>query len=1132
MISVSDQYMTALTGNVRTVTYIVQMAREDNWNNWIDISDRVLDIETDAALANSNTTLTMDIDNSDYSFSPSNTTSTINIDSTGTYNPLLYPGHLVRIVAGFEEAAGDGTNITCTQSQQLTLFQGKLVNSNQLIADSSGNITLMHNYTSSPSYINQSTSPSLTAKALDGAIGVGTEYTYPCYTIWEEIVQTFTVAGSCPQLLESISVYCIPGKTASSYGVGAVQIQIGALPADISVTYSGTNPPINITNNSISVAPTNGWMTFNFSDQIYLQPGEQYGFYINDTHIANSYPNQPVGSNDTYATGSAYPGNSYWYQHYCNFQPTTGYYQQYTGTSIGFQLNTRSAYYYTNGTATVVFDCTDNIMGYTSIEFSGNAPNGTTITYQYASSIDNVNWSSWQTNLNNVPPDRYFATLINMTTTSIDISPYISSITFNYEISASETSPGMIPIFYGLTGDDTDSQTYPGKIQLTVRDLSKNFSDLYIPIQQPTQSYVNSLAEQVISSILTQYTPATKLGSFLTNINAYFIATQTNYLISNAVFRSTDVWSALQSISDLMGWYLLFNQAGILTLQPRKWQNFADIIFDEDMLITNELKFSDADIRNVIYLKADTYNAGTLTGCAIDMESIAQFGQRYFEIYQSITAMVTSQDQLNALGEAIKQDYAWFTATCTATIPFFPIIELGDIVGIRDNRQGINETTNLFRVVEVVHNLAQDNKRTTLTLQVYRSFQFECSYYPLAPTNVSGSIIDKTLQWYSGCSWSGKAQRTFYYPEISWVAPTANSDGTPVTFLSGYKVYRSDSSASNWISGNFSSTVVNANNEIALDVIAGTFLDQSNTTNPCYTIKPNYQYIGQTFSPAGNNISEIDVYFENVPTNTTLTLYAYSGVYSTYVSCYTGCTNTWVPFKLPAPIAASTYSNFKIYANNINTTLWASPSQYGGGNLTSANINYPSQDLLFRTYSSTPKAFGTWTSQVFDFTAIPSGITLTSNITLNNSNEAVNVYFNGSNDNVTWTGWQLINNNTPPNYRYEQFQYQLSTTDNTSPLVIGATINYTLTGTALYLGDSIAYVSNNYQIGLGVDTNFNYIGFVPMCISGISQNINWYIDYMCGPGNHEYQVLAVNDQGLTAPTGSSQIFTINVPNPQ
>jgi hypothetical protein len=335
--------------------------------------------------------------------------------------------------------------------------------------------------------------------------------------------------------------------------------------------------------------------------------------------------------------------------------------------------------------------------------------------------------------------------------------------------------------FTGYMGDDITVSSEP-TIALSCRDKSKLLQDIYI-YQGP--SYSLYLVEDVIQDLIDTFAPS--LGISLQVLNP------TNYMIgrpdSPYAPKDTNLWDAIQTLADSASMELRFMEDGSLVIRQiiRDFSNVTpNLTLDSSNLISDDMRISDADVRNYIVVKVENFDPIT----KVDNESIAKYGLRYMEVQRSMSDMITDVSQAHQLAENILRDLRFAYPNETAEIPFHPLVQVGDIVQITNPRLGTNPTDDIFKVVTVSNQYSKDRKRTRLTLQGYDKFISSPDIAPKAPTGLGYQMQVRTILNYSGSGWSGYEKITSF-PMLTWTPPTQDISGNTLdTNFGGYIIER------------------------------------------------------------------------------------------------------------------------------------------------------------------------------------------------------------------------------------------------------------------------------------------------------------------------------------------------------
>ena len=340
---------------------------------------------------------------------------------------------------------------------------------------------------------------------------------------------------------------------------------------------------------------------------------------------------------------------------------------------------------------------------------------------------------------------------------------------------ATPSGTTAIQLFQGVLGDQIDTTSIPGQISVQCRDNSKRLQDVYIFL---SPYYERMIAEDIIANLLQTYAPWVQFN----------VPVPSNYLIVTYNQASnTTLWDAIQNIADVMGWRLWFDETGVLqfaaipvTATP------SDVVMDlsTHILSSDKLSFSDANIRNDIWVKAESpYNGDILVANAVNQGSINMFGDRYYEADRDLTAYISTQAQAQQLANAICQRLSFLQSTDAVTLPLWPLLEVGDFVTVDNSFTGMTSNEYIYIVETIQHSLSPTQKETAVTLTSYTDLIKPSGTAPASPSNLTATIVTRNSTVYAGSGLSGGNVVVYSYPELQWAMPsTAN--------LYGYTIYR------------------------------------------------------------------------------------------------------------------------------------------------------------------------------------------------------------------------------------------------------------------------------------------------------------------------------------------------------
>ncbi len=801
MIDVSDEFKLALTqSDVRRIIYKVTITRNDDPLE-VDVSDRVKEIRMIREIDNNNSTCTVVLDNSDFKLSPNQYDSEFNVFK-GVYNPLIYPNHVLRVYAGVEGINSSGQSIIIDKAITVNNFVEAEFND---IEPTDNGLMLAHYL--SEEYLLSSHETYTTFEDWGRRSYQGGYWYYYQYG------QVIKLATDTKKKLSRFGIYITGASDKLYYQPRSLVCVIHdwKWPYEqdywawdrYSPIYLEVYPPPypnplyngymsdNIWNH---YGEQPKWIYFNFTD-FYLEPNKEYLFYTHSNSEWSSRKDADNSSLDRIAIDQNASADSIMFHIFNNDIGDQQF--RYKGRSLAYRLYVRDIVYKNSGNAIIKIDCGPRVNKYVGIsgvyfDMYGNqktfnlneVPRDEGIDFNYRSSDDGVSWSTWTTDLVNLPIKRYVQIKILLSTTNTLYSPIIKELTFHFKSVVSDPPDNMVQIFTGVTGDDIEIDSNNGLVTLSCRDFSKSLQDIFISL---SDSYDYVLVEDVINDLLKKHLPESAIMTIMGGID--FDYKPTYYMIQHFQIRNANLWDSLQELANLMGWYLTFDENGVLRLFDRKKQAVADLILNEDDIVMETLNLSDADIRNDILVKAET-PSGIIQARATDNESIAEFGRRFMEVDRSLSSYIYDYESANKLATAILEDLHVLRGKNIITMPFFPLIQLGDLVAIDNSRLGLKSSNELYKVIGIEHTLSETTKQTVLHTQLFKNLWKTVSFTPSAPTNLKAEIVSRTINKYPGCGWEDNF-RIFYYPKISWTVPTKNTDNTDIVGLTGFNVYRS-----------------------------------------------------------------------------------------------------------------------------------------------------------------------------------------------------------------------------------------------------------------------------------------------------------------------------------------------------
>jgi hypothetical protein len=258
-------------------------------------------------------------------------------------------------------------------------------------------------------------------------------------------------------------------------------------------------------------------------------------------------------------------------------------------------------------------------------------------------------------------------------------------------------------------------------------------------------------------------------------------------------------------------------------------------------LISDSMEISDADVRNHIVVKVQGFDPITKK----DDYSIAKYGRRYMEVQRGMSDLITDVSQAHELATNILMDLRFANPIETAELPLHPLIQVGDIVQIDNQRLGTNSVDDIFKVTSVTNEYSKDKKRTRLELQGFDKFLDDTIPSPRPATSLTYLMQKRTIQNYPNSGWFGYQKETSF-PMLKWNPPTLDMSGNALsTNWGGYVIERAtqisgSSIGTTWMWG----TVASIPSYIApLDKKVDYFYDYS-----CSAVLARYKKYGSSSS--------------------------------------------------------------------------------------------------------------------------------------------------------------------------------------------------------------------------------------------------------------------------------------------
>ena len=317
---------------------------------------------------------------------------------------------------------------------------------------------------------------------------------------------------------------------------------------------------------------------------------------------------------------------------------------------------------------------------------------------------------------------------LSRTVTGVTIAPGVSASTANsggafldvgreLYVETACTAAGASPVagdwrrvFWGRvdrieTGDRE-------RIVLECRDLSGRLTDLFLeaPYQVPAVAL-----ETAIQGLLD----ASPLGNIVT------LATPVSPAFTIATgraprFDAVSVFASARQLAAQVGWDLRYRWTGDTTqelrlFQPDRAKTTPDLtIGPGEYLSVRSWAAALEDVRNVVTVQYRGATGLPATEIRSNAASITAYGRRAMRLGGDTTALLSTQAQAQALGDAVLADLALPTATHQIETLYLWPVEVGDLWRFSPN--GVHYDGNQdYAVVAIEHELSRDRHRTRVT---------------------------------------------------------------------------------------------------------------------------------------------------------------------------------------------------------------------------------------------------------------------------------------------------------------------------------------------------------------------------------------------------------------------------------
>jgi hypothetical protein len=250
------------------------------------------------------------------------------------------------------------------------------------------------------------------------------------------------------------------------------------------------------------------------------------------------------------------------------------------------------------------------------------------------------------------------------------------------------------------------------RIVLECRDLSGRLTDLFLeaPYQVPAVAL-----ETAIQGLLD----ASPLGNIVTLVTP----TSPSFTIATGRaprFDAVSVFASARQLAAQVGWDLRYRWTGAATnelrfFQPDRAKTTPDLtIGPGEYLSVRSWAAALEDVRNVVTVQYLGANGLPATEIRSNAASITAYGRRAMRLGGDTTALLSTQAQAQALGDAVLADLALPTATHQIETLYLWPAEVGDLWRFSPNAVHYDGNQD-YAVVAIEHELSRDRHRTRVT---------------------------------------------------------------------------------------------------------------------------------------------------------------------------------------------------------------------------------------------------------------------------------------------------------------------------------------------------------------------------------------------------------------------------------
>jgi len=255
---------------------------------------------------------------------------------------------------------------------------------------------------------------------------------------------------------------------------------------------------------------------------------------------------------------------------------------------------------------------------------------------------------------------------------------------------ASTTSEWYRTTFTGLLGDEIAySSAARGGVRLgQVRDTTKRLADCFV---ESFRHYKNQTVEQIIGDILVNSFYGLELAA------EEFALDTTSFSLPKWTEQNATALDACGQLAQMVGYVFEADAEGKYVLRELDWeaQSGEESYLPEQDLIGWEPTVSGLDLRNKVTIRSRDGHQKDIAVTMSDEDSIAQYGERLFTLYEPTmrTAPLARQ-----LARAILRDYSWVHTSGAGEAAADVFLRPGDIVTVVESAAVYSRADQLYRI--------------------------------------------------------------------------------------------------------------------------------------------------------------------------------------------------------------------------------------------------------------------------------------------------------------------------------------------------------------------------------------------------------------------------------------------------